>query len=783
MTTLKRRRLLGAAILGAAALAAGAWLARIDYSRKISTDVLDLLPAGERSPELSLVRSLASESEARVMLFVLTAADGAPAPPEAARRFASELASRPAFEQALALADTAPRDALGRVLFDRRLTLLFPLWLSERREAYAATGGDSRGFSAWLAADAVARLGRFLSTPGAMAFQDILPADPLLLMPGAIDRMGSGIDLIQPPGEPAAASPARVWARIAASPLTAEGQGPVFAAIDQALAATRSAFPGVSVAYTGVNRFAAASRARIEHELAWLNALSVAAVLVVVLVFIRSAHRALHLAPPVLLAVLGAWACTTLAFDRVHVLVFVVGSLLTGVAIDYGFYLYMQAPASPTEDYWAKVRRLRKPLFSSCFTTVAGFALLLFSELPLVRQLGLFVGAGLLCALGGAVVYFSTLKNAFLLPRQLPAGRGLPVGTRLAVRRALIVLWIAALPGLFMIRWKDDIRELEIPSPALNREDQRIRALFGGASEPTVFLTQGRSVSEARDALEHLDAWLRTGAEGAQFASLGAVIPTTDEHAAAIRFTRDHPDFPAQLRSALAGAGFEADGFSPFFEAYQSYSGKAEAGDLGSAVQALDAGLIGPASLLLHVGRPLSWFVTLAAHAPAGAPPAAAQTVGVDQLQSLNRIFGRYRQSALRLSLTGLAIVGLGVLLAYGLRDGVRVFSIPCGVALGFFGLSGWLGQPLNFFHLLGAFLGVCLTHNYSIFTVTSAYLRKPPPVSVRLSALCTAASFGVLSLSAIPVVHALGETVASMVVAALLVIEFEHFTPIAEKR
>ena len=83
MTILKRRRLLGAAILGAAALAAGAWLARIDYSRKISTDVLDLLPAGERSPELGLVRALASESEARVMLFVLTSADGAPAPPEA----------------------------------------------------------------------------------------------------------------------------------------------------------------------------------------------------------------------------------------------------------------------------------------------------------------------------------------------------------------------------------------------------------------------------------------------------------------------------------------------------------------------------------------------------------------------------------------------------------------------------------------------------------------------------------------------------------------------------
>ena len=50
--------------------------------------------------------------------------------------------------------------------------------------------------------------------------------------------------------------------------------------------------------------------------------------------------------------------------------------------------------------------------------------------------------------------------------------------------------------------------------------------------------------------------------------------------------------------------------------------------------------------------------------------------------------------------------------------------------------------------------------------------------MSVRLSALTTMASFGVLALSGIPVVRALGETVALMVLAALLVIEFEHYAP-----
>ena len=190
----------------------------------------------------------------------------------------------------------------------------------------------------------------------------------------------------------------------------------------------------------------------------------------------------------------------------------------------------------------------------------------------------------------------------------------------------------------------------------------------------------------------------------------------------------------------------------------------------------------GPLGLLLHTGRPLSWFVTLASAAPAIAPPAETHTVSASQLQSLNRIFSRYRQSALWLSLTGLAIVGAGVFLSYGWRDGARIFAIPCGACLGLFGVFGWLGHPLNLFHLLGAFLGVCLTHNYSIFSATSAYRREPPPVSVRLSALTTAASFGVLALSGIPVVRALGSTVALMVIAALVVIEFEHLAALGKK-
>lgn len=774
----RRRQRFGWGVLAAAALAGGAWLARLDFARKVSTDVLDLVPSRNVAPELTLVRQLAGDAEARTVLVALTI-EGRAAPTAAAEQFAATLRTSPAFDQAVTMGNGAAREALGKELFAQRFALLFPRWVRERLVAHAAAGslGDPAD---WLANDAATALGKFLETPGALAFQDLVPADPLLLLPAAVEKLQGGLALVQPPAGGEAA--ALVWARLAASPMTEAGQKPAFAALEAAADATRRNHPRLAMAFAGVNRFAATSRARIESEVKWLNTASLVAVLAVALTFIRRPWRGLHLVPVVGLSMLGAWVGTTLVFERVPVLVFVFGSLLTGVAIDYGFYLFMQAPAGPGEDYWAKVRRLAKPLLASCLTTVAGFALLLFSDLPFIRQLGVFVGAGLVSALAAAVVYFSTVRNPFLEARAV-RGPGWSDATRRNLRRLLLAAWLLALPGLAWLQWKDDIRELEIPSPELKREDARIRALFGERSGGTVYVTYGENLTAARDALEKLDRWLAAaGPGGTRMVGLAPVIPTADEAREAADFVREHPDFPDKLRAALERSGFAAEEFAPFFTDYARNAARPDLADPATAVRSLQTKLSGPLGLLVHAGEPLSWFVTLATGAPAGAPPAETHTVSTSQLQSLNEVFARYRRSAMGLSAIGLAIVGVGVLLTYGLRDGVRIFAIPCGACLGLFGLFGWLGVPLNLFHLLGAFLGVCLTHNYSIFSATSAYRREAPPVSVRMSALTTAASFGVLAMSGIPVVRALGVTVGLMVVVALLVIELEHLAALGRK-
>jgi hypothetical protein len=215
------------------------------------------------------------------------------------------------------------------------------------------------------------------------------------------------------------------------------------------------------------------------------------------------------------------------------------------------------------------------------------------------------------------------------------------------------------------------------------------------------------------------------------------------------------------LRAALAEQGFDAGEFAPFFEAYAAYAALDPSAPIDEPVRRLQARLAGPPALLLHVGRQQVWFMTLITDPPVEPPPRETNTVAASQLQSLNRLLFSYRQSLVRLSLAGLAVVGLGVMLTYGWRDGGRIFAIPCGTCLGIFGMLGWVGQPLK---------------------ATSIYRGEPPPASVRLSALTTAASFGVLAASAIPVVRALGVTVSAIVLAALLVIELEHLAPLGRK-
>lgn len=766
-----QKRLVRGALIAFAALCV-VWLARLNYAEKISTNVLDLIPVAEQAPEIALIRGFANDIQARVMLFALNDPQASGVPPVAAAQLlAAELRRSPLFAEAVVMGDDSAQAAMGRQVFDHRFELLLPTWLGQHTRRFAQTGQPAANYSAWLAEQSAVDLEHFLSRPEAIAMQDLALIDPLLLVPGLIDRARS----LMGPGS-AASGHALVWTRITVSPLAESGQGPVFAAVEAAFARVRAAHPGINLRWTGINRFAAASRARIESEIKLLNVLSLLAVLGVSCVFVRRVYKLLHLVPVIAISLLGAWSVSTLVFARLHILVFVIGSLLAGVAIDYGFYIYMQPSLRPDEPYGEKLRRLLKPLLASCLTTVIGFSLLLFSELPLIRQIGLFVGAGLLCALGAAMLYFAQLDHPLLEGREFGlagAGRDRP-WLRRSLRGLFGVALVVALAGPWLLHWRDDVRQLDVPSPGLQANEETVRALFGESSRGAIYLTQGGSVAEAR---QHLDEFLAYEAKvnpGVSTASLGLLLPTETDWRGVEPRLRGLQDFETDFRAALARHGFLPDSFGPFFSAWEKLRQQPPAGDYTDVARTLERMLTGPLALLGSLHGPSWWFLTMVEQGEGAAPPPELHTVGVSQLQSLNGLFTRYRWSALRLSLVGLGLVIASVFAIYPFRRGIRIALIPAGSCFFVFGVLGLAGQTLNLFNLLGAFLGVCLSHNYAIFSSDNASARTAPPASIRLSALCTAASFGVLGFSRIPVIHALGLTVALIVLTALTAVELE---------
>lgn len=746
------------------------WLLRLDYRQKISTNVLDLIPAAEQSPEISLVRSFADNVQSRVMLFALhDSSTPQTAPTAAAAEFAGALRQAPEFAEVVAIGDTQAQDKLGREIFERRMELLLPGWLAAREREFGARGKPADEYSAWLAERAAAELESFLSQPEAAAMQAIVSADPLLLVPHLIEKA----ELISPTGG-ATGGHALIWSRINPSPLAEAGQQPVFDAIQRALAQTQRTHPTVQLQWSGINRFAAASRARIEAEMHVLNVFSIGAVLTVAAIFVRRVYKVVHLLPVILLSLLGAWTISTMVFEQLHILVFVIGSLLSGVAIDYGVYIYMQPPRYEGEPYAGKLGRLLKALLASCLTTVIGFSLLLFSDLPMIRQIGLFVGAGLLCALGAAMLYFAQLDRPFLEGRHFGNTRS---GDRPGLRRALTIAFgvavAIALLGPWQLRWRDDIHQLDIPSQELNANEATVRSLFGENTGRSFYLTFGETASEARQHLQDfLEHRARTAPEVAT-SSLGMILPTEADWRAVPARLAKLKDFPADFGAALDRHGFSADSFTTFFDAWRRFEAAPPSGDYEAVAASVRSMLTGPLAMLTSAQRPF-WFVTIVEQSDAVPPPAGLHTVSVSQLQSLNELFTRYRWSALRLSLAGLALVIASVFAIYPWRRGLRIALIPAGSCFFVFGVYGLIGHSLNLFHLLGAFLGVCLSHNYAIFSAENAQAGGAPPVSIRLSAASTATSFGVLASSQIPVIHALGLTVALIVLTTLTVVELE---------
>jgi predicted exporter len=645
-----------------------------------------------------------------------------------------------------------------------------------------------------------------LASPAGLMLKSLLPSDPTGEMLHIIDQL-----------EHTASPPTSdgVWVsadgnRALAVAQTAAG-GSDTDAQERAIEAVRGAFAAavrestasgpetLRLKLSGPGVFAVDARAKIKHAAVRLSIAS--SILVVTLLFAvyRSLPAlALGLAPVASGALIGI-AAVALGFGAVHGITLGFGITLIGESVDYSIYFFVQSrrrrhgeAADPgwQRSWWPTIRL-------GMLTSVCGFASLLPSGFPGLAQLGLYSISGLAAA---------ALVTRYVLPALLPSGFAIrdvsPMGAGIArilagprrvrgLRLAVLTVALAALALGVLHRHRDTLwnRELTALSP-VSAEDQntdaKLRNDLGAADVRDIVIVSGPTLEAALGGAERaaqalgplVDAKVIGG-----FDSPANYLPS----AAAQRARRDSLPDPAQLqdnlRRATVGLGLNIDRLQPFLRDVETARHAPPVGEQDLRGTSLRAGFD---ALVLHDRD--RWNALLPLHAADAAQPldtarvkAALQGAGLedtrvlDLKQESDALYASYLSEAIHLSLAGM--LAILVLLLMTLRSPLRVARVLAPLLLAVLTVAAGLalsGVQLTILHLVGMLLIVAVGSNYALFFDRQASLHQADGESLTLASLVianasTVIAFGLLSFSQVPVLVALGTTVAPGAFLALL--------------
>jgi predicted exporter len=574
---------------------------------------------------------------------------------------------------------------------------------------------------------------------------------------------------------------ALLLAQTTASGFDIDAQARAQQAVRQAVEAVGGG--SVELGLSGAGVFAVSSRDLIRADTRRLGVLAGVAMTLVLLAAYRSLRLLLIGALPLLSAVAAGIVAVVLLFGAIHGIVLAFGVTVMGVAIDYPIHLFSHLNAG--EPVRQSLARIWPTIRLGAITTAMGYLAMTGTDFPGLMQFATFAIAGLLAAAActrWALVGLLPATGGQARASAMAAwyARSAPPG--IAWQGLMIaagVLAMAYLASLDSSLWEDDIAALSPIAESQMARDRHLHAQLGVPDTNHVLLVKGADAESALQASEGLARGLRRlVAEGAigsfDFAAryLPSVRTQLKRQQALPQAARLHAD----LEQALAGMPFKAGAFAPFEEDV------AVARALPPLVPAdLDGTALGVrvrSSLLALDGE---WVVlmTLAGVADSQALQSflSQQQPGglyyLDLKRDTRGLMADFRQHAAVRVLWG--VLGIVAVLAIGLRSARRTLRVLLPGLLAVLVTVAVLrlgGERLSLFHLVSLLLVVGISIDYGLFFSrgdADAGIRGRTFHGLVVCVLSTVTTFGILSTSQLPVLDAIGGTVAVGVAVSFL--------------
>ena len=729
---------------------------------EVSGDLRKFMPAPQTAAQTLLIDELGEGPGSRLLLLAISGDD-----PASLARQSQALRERLSQSSRFALVANGGDSALEAI----------PERLRPYRYLLADTF-DASPLDAALLHEQLQMRVQDLGSPAAALVEPLLPSDPTLetlklaesWQPSQAPQRQYGVWFDR------SGRRALLLAETVAPGFDPDAQQAALTGIQAAFDAGRAG-SGARIEASGPGAFSVDVGGRTRREASWIGTIDSIGLVLLLWIAYRSWKAPLLGALPLASAGLAGLGAVALLFDGVHGITIAFGFTLIGVAQDYPIHLFShQRPGlSPR----ASARALWPTLATGVASTCIAYLTFFVSGVDGLRQLAVFTIVGLATA---------ALATRFLLPPLLDAvpahdaadsRRLARIWTRLeGLPRPRVALWLLAAgclavlalaPGAF---WENDLSKLApVPADALAR-DARLRAELGAPDVRYIVALHARDADGALRGAERLrpllDALQARGAI-AGYDSPARYLPSIATQRARQARLPDTTALQGALATALADSPLRSDAFGPFVEdvAAAKRAPPLRPGDLAGTP--LATGLDG---LLLQRTDGATALVSLAGLTD---PSAVARSVRANGAQLLDlkdaseSLVREYRQRVL-LALA-LAALLLAATVWIALRDPRRVLRVLLPMALTTLLILAVLrgcGVELNLFHLVALILAAGLGLDYALFFEHAGEDRAEQLRTLHAVIVCSLTTllvFALLALSSIPVLRAIGSTVAIGVV------------------
>ncbi|MCF6324788.1 MAG: hypothetical protein L3J89_10795 [Gammaproteobacteria bacterium] len=529
-------------------------------------------------------------------------------------------------------------------------------------------------------------------------------------------------------------------------------------------------FPDVNLLKMGMVFHAAQAAEKAKKEASIIAVGSVIGIVVLFFLAFGSPYPLLLSLGSVVFGCLTAVTISSYIFPQIHILTLVFGASLIGVTIDYSLHYFARLRGSALSDSrLVTLRSIFPGILLGAITTVVGYSFLMQAALPGLIQISIFSVAGVIGAWLFVVgVYPLAIRDShaksptILLSVALFPTRfwhGLTLKMIVIIMMAMVIFSIAV--NLYLMKASDNVRLLHVPSAELIEQEQKIQQIFRNYAPNQFYLVTADSEQALLRTEELFLPTLDKLVSGSATSSYDAIthyLPSIQRQALNYKL------LASSLYGANGGAerfmidaGFDGVSFEShrqrFIDSENEYLLPEEWLKFASEDQST--------FWLGKIGAVHASLITLYGVSDTDALRSAADDIDgvifVNKIDELTNVMGMQRESASLLLVTAYIAVMLLLLLYYRKIHSLALVFVPAMSTLLTLVIITISGSEVTIFHVFAMFLILGLGMDYSIFIYESSGHDEACLLAVTLSAFTSCLSFGLLSLSSTPMLHAFG--------------------------